>query len=118
MFKRLLKKRYITKKSFKKSRKLWLFLRTNSPISKKSKNARMGKGKGSNIRWIIRLKKNFIFAELQNMNFFFLKKICLFIEKKIHINLKYVRVPFKNQSYLGAKNPIFFYSLKYKIKVF
>jgi len=118
VLKRVLKKKYIAKRNFKKSRKLWFFLKKNSPISKKSKNARMGKGKGTNLRWVVRLKKNFVFAEMQNMNFFFLKKICFFIEKKIHMKLKYVRVPFKNQSYLGAKSPIFFYSTKYRIKTF
>lgn len=115
--KRTLKKKYIAKRKFRKSRRLWFFLKKNSPISKKSKNARMGKGKGSNLRWVIRFKKNFIFAEAQNLNFFLLRKVCFFVEKKIKMKLNYIKVPLKKQSYLGSASPVFFYSLKYKIKV-
>jgi len=77
----------------------------------------MGKGKGTNLRWVVRLKKNFIFAEMQNFNFFFLRKICFFVEKKIKMKLNCIRTPIKKQSYLGSASPIFFFSLKYKIKV-
>lgn len=48
-------------KYFKK--KLWFFLKKNFPLTKKSKNSRMGKGKGKFLRWIIRIPRNYMFFE-------------------------------------------------------
>lgn len=56
----------------------WIFLTLNYPLTKKSKNARMGKGKGNFFRWSVLLNYNFIFLEFNNL--YFLKK---FIIKKI-----------------------------------
>lgn len=39
--------------------KIWVFLKPNYPISKKSKNSRMGKGVGSFLRWATQLNPNF-----------------------------------------------------------
>jgi ribosomal protein L16/L10AE len=47
---------------------IWLNLYYNYPISKKSKNARMGKGKGNFFRWSIKLPRYCIIAELRNLN--------------------------------------------------
>jgi len=48
--KRLFKKLSILKKKMKYFSKIWIFLTKNYPVSIKSKNARMGKGKGSFLR--------------------------------------------------------------------
>ena len=68
--------------------KYWSFLTGNFPISKKSKNSRMGKGKGSFLRWSIKLKQNFYFFEFLFFffikYFFFLKKLKLFISKSFY----------------------------------
>lgn len=53
------------KKKKNKGRKIWLNLRYNYPISKKSKNSRMGKGKGSFLRWCV-----IIYATTCFVNFF------------------------------------------------
>lgn len=54
-FKKILKKFH--KFKFKR-KKIWLFLFKNYPLTKKSKNSRMGKGKGSLIRYCSRILKN------------------------------------------------------------
>ena len=64
------------------NRNLWIFLKGNTPISKKSKNSRMGKGKGSFLRLSCRLKKNFIFLEFLNLNLILLNRIKIFLKKK------------------------------------
>ena len=38
---------------------LWVFWKANYPLTKKSKNSRMGKGKGVFLRWSIRLPMHF-----------------------------------------------------------
>ena len=64
---KLLRRRFrIALKRSKKmgnSRRIWLNLKANYPISKKYKNARMGKGKGSFFRWSIRLRPMLCFME-------------------------------------------------------
>lgn len=46
-------------------RKVWLNLITNYPLSKKAKNARMGKGKGKFVRWAIRIYPGKFICEFQ-----------------------------------------------------
>lgn len=75
LFKTYLKK----KKKTYLSRKLWINLKQNYPISKKSKNSRMGKGKGLFLRWIIIIKPMSIIFEFLGFNFFFYN----IIKKKI-----------------------------------
>jgi len=118
MLKRMLKKKYIVKRTLRRTRKVWFFLKKNTPLTKKSKNSRMGKGKGSVLRWAIRFKKNFIFAETQNINIYFLKMICLFVEKKLNMKINYIRTPFKKQTYLGLKTPLFFFTSKYNMRIY
>lgn len=58
-------------KKFKRmslSRRVWLSLRPAYPISKKSKNARMGKGHGSFFRWSIRLYPNTPFISFRGIS--------------------------------------------------
>jgi ribosomal protein L16/L10AE len=66
--KRRLKRRDKKKKRLKlwsKSHKrVWMYLVPNYIVSSKSKNSRMGKGKGSFVKWVIRVKAGFTFLEL------------------------------------------------------
>lgn len=70
------------KKFFKKKYKIFLILNFNNNITKKSKNSRMGKGKGKikNIFMLIKKLNFFIFCKLPKSrlyifkNFFFCKK--------------------------------------------
>lgn len=57
----------------------WFFLKANFPLTKKSKNARMGKGKGMFLRWVIKLPANFIFLEFLT---FYIKYFFTFFKKK------------------------------------
>jgi len=54
---------------------IWLNLKPNFPISKKSKNSRMGKGKGSFLRWLVKLPINFVILEFNNINEIRLRKL-------------------------------------------
>lgn len=50
-------------------------LKANFPISKKSKNSRMGKGKGSFVRWLIKLNQGVSIIEFKNINYYRVKKL-------------------------------------------
>lgn len=70
-------KKFLKKLTHKRKRglnflreKLWYFGRINFFLQKKPKNARMGKGKGSMLRKIIKLRKNFVVFEFKGINFY------------------------------------------------
>ncbi len=112
----LLKKILKAKYSKKKQKKTWIQLKSNFPVSKKSKNSRMGKGKGSFFRWVVKIKKNTIFLEVITISNLILKN---FIKK---INYKFINKLFffsKLTSYpnWASKNYLFFYSNKFKRKI-
>jgi ribosomal protein L16/L10AE len=111
-FKKSLKKYYLFKKSTTK--KVWLFLHKNYPLTKKSKNARMGKGKGSLNRYCSRTYKNHNLFEFVGFNLkelFLLKKI---FNKKVNIPVKIGSGFFLNKSYsVYTKNENFFFFKKY-----
>ena len=58
-------RRKIRYKFYKKN--AWVFLKPNFPISRKSKNSRMGKGIGSFIRWSTRLYSNHTFLKFKRI---------------------------------------------------
>lgn len=64
--------------------RIWLNLHYNYPISKKSKNSRMGKGKGNFFRWTIRLPRNFVLLEFKTLNRFRARFLAKAIKYKIH----------------------------------
>lgn len=112
---RVLKRFFFKKRNKRFYRKFWFFFKKNFPITKKSKNSRMGKGKGSFLRWVIRLKKNFIFLEIRNINYFLSKKFCFYLEKKLKLNIKLL---VKNDIFverLGCNKEVFFVFKKYKL---
>ena len=82
-FKRSLKKYYNFKKS--KDKKVWVFLHKNYPITKKSKNARMGKGKGSFVRYCSRILQNHSIFEFKGFRSFDLMKIKKIFKKKVNL---------------------------------
>ena len=91
------------------NRNLWIFLKGNLPISKKSKNSRMGKGKGSFLRLACRIKKNTILLEFLNLNFLILNKLVTSFKKKNNINVKIIRK--NNFNIFFKKNNICYYNL-------
>lgn len=78
-FKTYLKLKYTNIKLMK----IWVFLKANFPMSRKSKNARMGKGAGSFIRWSIKLPRGFIIVEFFNINKIRVTKLCKSWQKTI-----------------------------------
>lgn len=109
LVKKLLKAKY----SKKKQKKSWIQLQTNFPVSKKSKNSRMGKGKGRFFRWVIRITKNTIFLELNIICNYILKS---FIKK---INYKFITKLYffsKLNSYPNWANSkfLFYYTNRFK----
>lgn len=111
-FKKSLKKFYSFKK--KNTKKVWLFLHKNYPLTKKSKNSRMGKGKGSFVRFCSRVLQNHNLLEFSGFNIqelFFLKKN---FQKKINIPMKIGFNFFKKINInFYKKNEIFFLKRKY-----
>lgn len=96
---RLLKK--ITKKKSKRRRRIWehpksiwFVLFPNFILSTKSKNSRMGKGKGSLIRWTIRVRGGLMLFEFKGFTF---KKLTLFknrIQKKLQLKIALTHILF------------------------
>ena len=90
MLRRIIKKlRRPQKRKVFYHRKMWFWLRKNFPISRKSKNARMGKGKGKFLRWIIRVPRNYIILEFFGWHHTTLKYICYKINKKNNLQINW-----------------------------
>jgi hypothetical protein len=68
LLKRYLKKNLKTKFNYLIQPRVWVNLRSNYPLTRKSKNSRMGKGKGSFLRWSILTYKNQIIVEFLNFS--------------------------------------------------
>ena len=112
-FKKSLKKYYNFKKN--SSKKVWLFLHKNYPLTKKSKNARMGKGKGTFSRFCSRVLQNHNLLEFSGFNLrevVVLKKI---FKKKVNIPTKIAGNFFKNNNYIFSNlNENLFFLKKYQ----
>lgn len=87
---KFLKKTLKRKKIFRKDSRAWVFIRPNHVMTKKSKNARMGKGKGAFVRWCSLLQKGFLFVEFENISIIKLKKYAHKLEKKIKVPIALV----------------------------
>ena len=106
--KRSLKKFFKFKKT--KNKKLWLFLHKNYPLTKKSKNSRMGKGKGSLSRYCSRVKQNHNLFEFVGFNLQEIFSIKNIFKKKTNIPLKIYSNFFINKNFnIFSKNEIFFF---------
>ncbi len=111
-FKKSLKKYYLFKKNTLK--KVWLFLHKNYPLTKKSKNARMGKGKGALSRYCSRVYQNHNILEFSGFNIRELTVLKKIFNKKIKIPVKIRADYFLNKSYkLCLNNENLFRCRKY-----
>lgn len=98
-FKKIFKRFFKTKK--KKLKKVWLFLHKNYPLTKKSKNARMGKGKGALNRYCSRVVQNHNLFEFCGFNLSEVLKLKKIFNKKINIPLKII------STFFYCKNTVF-----------
>ena len=92
MLKKMLKKKFKKKRDKKRrwwfyTKKIWLFLFPNFIISRKSKNSRMGKGKGQLERWTIRVRCGLIFLEFKGVHFFHINNIRNRFQKRVNIEI-------------------------------
>lgn len=85
-FKKSLKKYFNFKKE--KYKKVWLFLHRNYPLSKKSKNSRMGKGKGAVSRYCSRTFQNHNIFEFIGFNLRNLLTLKSLFGRKVNIPLR------------------------------
>lgn len=89
LFRKFIKNILKKKNSLKTNKNYWIFLRMNIPLTKKSKNSRMGKGKGSLYRWLVRLPKYYKLMEFKNANYFRLNYLTKKWSKKIGLPLAF-----------------------------
>lgn len=93
--------------------KIWYFGRPNFYIQKKSKNSRMGKGKGSIERKTIRIKKNFILFEFKGVPVIKLKKLLKFFNKVLSVKFYILSNYNINFSLWSKTNKYMYYHEKY-----
>lgn len=73
-----------------KSRLIWFVLFPNFIISRKSKNSRMGKGKGDLQRWTIRVRTGLVFLEFKGFSLSKIYSIKNKFQKNLHIKLNVI----------------------------
>lgn len=96
-FKKILKKFYKFKN---KRKKIWLFLFKNYPLTRKSKNARMGKGKGSLVRYCARILKNQNIFEFIGFTFMEIKYLKRLFRIRVGMPMMLYSNFFKNKRYV------------------
>lgn len=74
-FVRKLIKKTIKYKSNLIKNNLWIFLKYNTPVTRKSKNSRMGKGKGSLKKWGVEVPKNYTILRIKFNSILFIRII-------------------------------------------
>jgi len=112
-FKKSLKK-YHTFKKNNNLKKVWLFLHKNYPLTKKSKNARMGKGKGTLSRYCARVLQNHNLLEFSGFNLSEVIRLKRIFNKKVHIPTKIHSSFFLNKNYkICEKNENLFSGRRY-----
>lgn len=87
MIKKFLKHFFKFKYSNANYFRIWVTLKANFPISKKSKNSRMGKGKGAFSRWLIKINQGTVFMEFKNVNYYRIKKLNTYWNKMLNFNV-------------------------------
>ncbi len=90
---RIVKKKL--KRKIKRSRglrkRLWFFVSLNFPLTMKSTNSRMGKGKGGFVSWIIRVKLGQPMIEFKGFSYLFVKGLKNFFFKKMKLRLEVIQ---------------------------
>lgn len=79
-----LKKKLKPERSF---RKIWFFYTKNWSITKKTKNSRMGKGKGMFIRRCYRVSSGTPLLEFYGYNYIYIRVVKRYLQKKIPLQL-------------------------------
>lgn len=115
MLRRVLKKfRFTRKIDSKHHRKFWFCLRRNYTISKKSKNARMGKGKGKFLRWSILVPRNSMLLEFAGWHMKLIKYVCYKLDKKAKIKLNiFLKKKPKFNTVMGHPNRTYYLINRY-----
>lgn len=73
-----------------KCRRIWMFLWPNHILTRKSKNSRMGKGKGAFNRWILKLRRGTTLLETLGLSTVLLNKIVTWFNKQSSLKLTIV----------------------------
>lgn len=90
-FKKMFKRRRRKIRTFLKKR-TWLFIRPNYTLTHKSKNARMGKGKGNFKRWCTIVYPGRVFIEHVNVSHKTYLKYAAKIKIKLKIDLQIIKL--------------------------
>jgi len=99
-----------------RNNKIWINILPNYVLSKKSKNSRMGKGKGSFLRWVFRLQHGVTLVEFLGIPYYKLVSILMSIRKRLKIKLILVKKSqYNNYFSCWTKfNSTFLYFNKYR----
>lgn len=99
-----------------KNFKIWIALLPNSSISRKSKNSRMGKGKGLFDRWTFRFQQGSTLVEFLGISKYRLIKVILYLNKKFKLKLRLIsKISTKNNFCNWAKcNDSLYFFNKYR----
>ena len=99
-----------------RNNKIWINILPNYILSKKSKNSRMGKGKGSFLRWVFRLQQGITLVEFLGIPYYKLISILISIRKKLKIKLILIKKSQSNDyfSCWTKLNNTFLYFNKYR----
>ena len=92
LIKKFLKFFYKLKYALTNKLKVWVFLNGNFPVSRKSKNSRMGKGKGSLIRWLIKLPQGHTILEFYGVDYLRLKKLTTYWNKLLNFKILIIKL--------------------------
>jgi ribosomal protein L16/L10AE len=108
--KKLIKKKkkklkYNKESNIIKNYRIWVNLLPNYILSKKSKNSRMGKGKGGFLRWIFRIQRGFILFEFAGISPYKLKLVMLFLQKILKLKFKLIKKDFNKNEFTSWSNP-------------
>ena len=96
IIKKIIKKKYKKKKKKTKiHNRYWIRFSLNLFLTKKSKNARMGSGKGKYVRSAFLIKKNQSLLEFKNFDYYYISILKLKIYYKLNINLTLLSNSFK-----------------------
>lgn len=98
-------------------RKFWFFLRRNHIISKKSKNARMGKGKGKFLRWCALAPRNYMLLEFSGWHLNVLKYVCYKMNRKASFKLGvFSQGNFRQNTVMGNPNYAYNVITRYNLR--
>lgn len=92
--KKILRKKYRKKKILFSTQKYWIKFNKNTLLSKKSKNARMGSGKGKYLRYAYSIQPNTSFVETRGFNKKYLTSLNYRIRLKIPAKLRVLHKTF------------------------